>query len=672
MNTPLSTSRFRNRLSFSRIFFGTLLMVWLGGTGAFAQIEKAGTGTSGLGTSGANANWTGGTAPTSGQVALWDSVSTTGSQTLDAVTSWGGIQLTSVSAPVLLGPGTGGTLTLGTSGIDTSTATSGLTISAPLTLIGSQSWTIGSSAPVSVGGTFTIGGAGNSTNSVVTLSSGTVSLSAAGSIIPDNSTSFLDRLIISGGSTFTTTATFTVGGAASPLGGMFLQSSTANFAALNLPGTGNNNQFSNVTVTGTSLLNASSVTVTKGSGSSKDFQGGLLANGGTVNISGNDIVGTAGFGGSTVGGGTVNVDTGAGTNMGLFVNDGTGTTAGRGAQQIVSSGSLIVNSASLVGVTLSGSDTQTSEGDLFISGTGNVSTPVVNLGNSTTTAGTANVTMTGGTLYVGSGGIVKGGTPATTIFSVTSATVGANADFSSSVPMTISSATFQAADPSGTAHNITLSGALTSTTGLTKTGGGTLTFPNAEAFTGTVAVNAGTLAVNGSSFAAAASIASGATLAGTGTLNGTITLNGNLAPGSGGIGTLTVNSTTFTWNGSPGNDFNFDLGNSDSTSDQLAVTGTGTFTKGTGSTFEFNFGGTGNSLSGPTIYTLISFPSGNTNFLQTDFSYINLNAGLVGTFVLNATNLQLDVATVVPEPAVYGLAFGAVVMLAGWRRRRLA
>lgn len=433
MKTPILTAGLRNCSGISRIFFATLLLTGLGGAGAFAQVEKAGTGTSGLGTSGVN--WTSGTAPTNSQVALWDSVSTTGSQTLDAATSWGGIQLTSVSAPVLLGPGTGGTLTLGTSGIDTSTASSGLTISAPLTLVGTQSWTVGSSASVILGSTLTIGAAGNATASLVTIPEGSVSLSGAGVIDPDTSGTNAYALIVeNAGTTFTTSAGFTVNGQSTSLGpttGVFVESgATANFnSGLTLTeSAGANSNFANVTVTG-GTLNASSISVVRQGGNQANYGAGLIVSGGVVNVTGNYAVGNVSYTGSTVNGGTVNVDTGATAGQGMFVGYGVGT-GGRGVTQYVSSGSIIVNSAATaIGITLNGGQTATASAALSINGTGNISTPILNFGNSTTTSGTASLVMTGGSLYIGSGGIVKNGSFSSYTFSGTNSIIGATAPF---------------------------------------------------------------------------------------------------------------------------------------------------------------------------------------------------------------------------------------------------
>ena len=85
----------------------------------------------------------------------------------------------------------------------------------------------------------------------------------------------------------------------------------------------------------------------------------------------------------------------------------------------------------------------------------------------------------------------------------------------------------------------------TGTTALTKTSGATLTLGGINTYTGATTVNGGTLSVTGTLGATAATVQTGATLGGTGTLGGAVSIQsgGTLAPGVGGSGTLTVNST---------------------------------------------------------------------------------------------------------------------------------
>jgi autotransporter-associated beta strand protein len=75
--------------------------------------------------------------------------------------------------------------------------------------------------------------------------------------------------------------------------------------------------------------------------------------------------------------------------------------------------------------------------------------------------------------------------------------------------------------------------------GMTFIGTGVTTLSAANTYTGNTVVSNGTLLVNGA-LAGAVSAAGGATLGGTGTIAGALNNNATFAPGSGGLGTLTV------------------------------------------------------------------------------------------------------------------------------------
>ena len=82
---------------------------------------------------------------------------------------------------------------------------------------------------------------------------------------------------------------------------------------------------------------------------------------------------------------------------------------------------------------------------------------------------------------------------------------------------------------------------------LTKIGSNTLTLNATNTYTGTTTVSAGTLRINGTNAGGGAvNIASGASLGGTGSVSGHVTIQsgGFVAPGAGGIGTLTLASAT--------------------------------------------------------------------------------------------------------------------------------
>ncbi|GAT34672.1 PEP-CTERM protein-sorting domain-containing protein [Terrimicrobium sacchariphilum] len=208
---------------------------------------------------------------------------------------------------------------------------------------------------------------------------------------------------------------------------------------------------------------------------------------------------------------------------------------------------------------------------------------------------------------------------------------------------------------------------------VTKAGTGTLVFDgNITGSNGVgIIVNAGTMLINGSkSSTSNVTVNSGGTLGGNSpSMAGVFTVfaGGAIAPGDGGIGTLTA--TNLSWNGETSGAFaqmKFDLSNvggqgSSATSDRLAL-GSGILTKQSGSVFAFDFLGSG--AAGNT-YTLMTFGS-SSGFSVSDFSYTNLTNGLTGTFGLNAGSLTFSV---VPEPTTFAL-LGAGLMVTFFARRR--
>ncbi len=215
-----------------------------------------------------------------------------------------------------------------------------------------------------------------------------------------------------------------------------------------------------------------------------------------------------------------------------------------------------------------------------------------------------------------------------------------------------------------------------------KTGDGTLILSGTDANTGTAdqllginSVQAGTLLLNGDmdnggDAYAAFNVSAGATLGGNGSYGGGADISGALAPGSGGIGTLTLGDSA-TWNSNDA--WRFELGtaaadlasaNAATDSDLLDIAG-GDFVKGTGTIWTFDFQNSGEQG----WYKLVDW-TGATAFLDGDFAATNLASGLTGTFTVDSTTSALYL-NVVPEPGAGVLLLSGLGAQLLARRRRL-
>lgn len=135
-----------------------------------------------------------------------------------------------------------------------------------------------------------------------------------------------------------------------------------------------------------------------------------------------------------------------------------------------------------------------------------------------TSTETSLLNVSGGTLYIGAGGIVGNNNSGVGVLDVRlgTATLGAKAAWSTSLGATLNgTTTIKAADAADAPFDIGISGVLRGTGGFDKTGGGKLTLAGINTYTGNTTVSAGTLEVTNDDVfgdASTVTIASGATL----------------------------------------------------------------------------------------------------------------------------------------------------------------
>ena len=491
---------------------------------------------------------------------------------------------------------------------------------------------VNSAAGMTKAGAGTLVLTGNNTYGGATnVSAGILRVGAGGQL----TTTTMDVAAVSGtqlsvaGGTLTASGLVTVNAGSTPAS-LLVDSGTANF---NGGLRNNNNDGALIRVNG-GTLNTTTVTLQRGSyTTSPSYTTGLIVTGGTANVSGAVGLGTNNSSSSlSVEGGTLNV--------GGTITVANQATAGRGGALRVTGG--VFNALDTVnGIVMSKTNGTNANNVSFATFSGGTSTvEKFTLGfDSTVNAGSATINLSGGSLYLGPGGVVKKGAGGlATAINLSGGTLGAAADWSTSLPLTLSGSALviKAADAANLPQDITLAGPLTGSGGFTKTGAGALVLSGANTYTGATTVNAGTLRVNGTVAAGGAfNVNSGAALSGSGTVNRAVTLNagGCVAP-EGATQASTLGAASLTWNG--GGEFAFDL--TAATSDKLALAGA--FTKGGAGSFEFAFSPVAN-LAPETTYALVTF--GSTNFDVADFTYSGLPADMKGKFTLEAGALKFTV-----------------------------
>jgi autotransporter-associated beta strand protein/T5SS/PEP-CTERM-associated repeat protein len=630
-------------------------------------------------------------------------------------------------------------------------------------------------AGVTTGGLFTIGGAGNTTVNTVISSTGSLAKTGAGTLTlaaantySGGTTINAGTLLLSGAGTLgASTGAVTLAGGTLDLGGLTRSAGVVAFTG----GT-----FANGTLTGTAydarsgtqnanaILAGSGIALTKTTAGTltlagaNTYSGGTALNAGTLSVSANANLGadtgTVAFNGgtlattadftaaraTTLGAAGGSFDTATGTTLtwnGAITGSGDLTKLGLGTLLLggtndysgttyVSAGTLRLGAASALSpnTTLSVAAGATFDANGFaqtfanLGGTGTVDTgssglAVAPTGTNTfdgTLTGSGGLTMNGpgtlvlnnagnsfsgpvtissGTLEVGTAGALPAGlavsltNDATLNLANHSATVGT---LTGTGAVTLGSATLTLAPTGGSSL---FGGAITGTGGVTVNGSGTIVLSGTNAYTGATAIDAGTLVVNGSIAASEVTVNAGGTLGGSGTVGDLTLASGSfLAPGNS-PGTLYAGSTL--WAGGAGYiwEINAATGTAGTNWDLLSISGTLTINATSGDRFTLSLLSlTSGNLAGEVenfnpahnyTYALATASGGIFGFDPDAFAFdtagfANAFDGTWSVALGNSghdLNLSYSAATAVPEPSTCALFAGAVIFaVAALRRHR--
>jgi rhamnogalacturonan endolyase len=381
-------------------------------------------------------------------------------------------------------------------------------------------------------------------------------------------------------------------------------------------------------------LTVGDVNIGRNSGAAADFGSGFIVTGNAV-----ATVATIGLGTKNSTGALSVEDHGSLTVTGVVTIANQATGGRGGAMRVIDDGTF-TSTDSTFGVVLArtnGSNANNVASATFGGGVSSVEKFTLGF-DATVTAGSATITLNGGTLYLGGGGIVKNGAAGlTTHLNFSSGTLGANANWSTALPINLpngGNVVIKAANALDEPSDITLNGVLSGPGGLTKTGGGALTLAADNTFAGSVNLDAGLLRVTGALAAGGALNLNGGTLGGAGTIDKPVVLNAaTLAPDN--ASSLVLGGTALTWNG--GGRLAIGLG-ADGVSGQLTLAGA--LLKGTPGAYSIAFT-PGSGFAAGNTSTIATFSS--TTFNAGDFTATGLPPGYVAVFSLEGTSLQVTV-----------------------------
>jgi autotransporter-associated beta strand protein len=386
-------------------------------------------------------------------------------------------------------------------------------------------------------GTLAVSGADNSGFSgAVQLTSGTLSLGSDNALgtgaLTLNGGTILSSAAVSIGNNFTVGGAVTVGG-----------SNNLTFTGTGTATTSNPLTVANTATTtfsgmldGLLAIVENAATANLVLSAANTYAGGTKLTAGTLIVGDDSALGTSVL---TLNGGTLQSST-AVTLANTFLVGGGASIGGSNALTFTGAGTL--NS----GATLTIANTATTTFSGVLSGAGGLTeaagtgTLILSAANTYTGA----TTVTSGTLQIG----IDNAIPSSNAVSVASgATLDLN-NFSDSIGSLAGAGNVNLGSGSlstGANNTSTLfSGIISGSGGLTKTGTGTLTLSGNNTYTGATTVMAGTLLVNGSQQGSSVTVDSGATLGGAGMV-GSVTASGAVSPGGPGTALLQSGNIVF-------------------------------------------------------------------------------------------------------------------------------
>ena len=650
--------------------------------------------------------WVGGVAPTSADIALFDSTVTTAISVSQGTTlTWASVQITNPGGTIGISQNTN-TLTLNTGGIDMSSATADLSFNGSGGFVRAANNNFSPTLNVAAGRTLTFNGQfnnqGNTKTSQLT-GSGTIVFNGnagSGGAYKFNINGPTVRMNSSTNSWVTGTVasgTLVIGHAAA------LQSQTITVAAANglafATGVTSGTLGSLSGAGGFSLTNADSnaVALTVGGNGGSDTYSGSLGGAGSLTKSGAGSLTLSGSnsfaGGLTVASGSIVFNNSSAAASGSVVASDSTTLSLANSASVFLTGTVAPSGAN-ANVTLTSANAAAAFNTVF-SGSANQKFTVsggtqVNAGASTQqfsgVSGTVAV-ATGATLRFSASSLNNGG--ASTTFDLTGSIVTRNngtltlgaLQGSGNISMGTNGLNNQALTVivGDKSVDTTYGGVMSDADAangkilrLTKVGSGALTLTGSNTYTGPTTVSAGGLIVNGVLGSGTLSVAAAAWLAGSGTILGPISMSGTLSPGNSpglmSLKSLSLDSTSTTVmeiNGTTAG----------STYDSILISDpSGLAYSGA---LQFSFGST---LADNTTLNLFSFsgtPTGTFTTVTASGSYGALTftktngvwTAQSGTQTISFTESTGNVL-IVPEPSVVALlGCCAAVIFVGTRRR---